>query len=49
MTEIKERVRKNKTWLITALLATYLWGLAAHGYAFFDNHLTHDSLREFHS
>ena len=45
----KLRLEKNKTRLITALVCTYLWGLAAHGYAFFDNRLSHDSLLEFHA
>lgn len=45
----KQRLERNKAWLITALAATFLWGLAAHGYAFFDNNVSHDSLREFHA
>ena len=47
--EWKQRLEENKTQLITALAATYAIGLAAHGYAFFDNNLSHDSLREFHA
>ena len=45
----KQRLERNKAWLITALMAVFLWGLAAHGYAFFDNNVSHDSLREFHA
>ena len=45
----KDRLKEDQLWLIMALAATYLWGLAAHGYAFFDNNLSHDSLREFHA
>lgn len=47
--EWNQRLERNKTWLITALAATFFIGLAAHGYAFFDNNLSHDSLREFHA
>ena len=47
--EWKQRLERNKTCLVTALAATFLIGLAAHGYAFFDNNLSHDSLREFHA
>lgn len=39
---------RNKKWLYFALIATFIWGLAAHGYAFFDNNVSHDSLNEFH-
>lgn len=45
----KQRLERSKAWLITALAATFLWGLPAHGYAFFDNNVSHDSLREFHA
>ncbi len=47
--EWKQRLERNQTQLITALIATFLFGLAAHGYAFFDNNISHDSLREFHA
>ena len=47
--EWKQRLERNRVWLITALISTFLWGLAAHGYAFFDNNVSHDSLREFHA
>lgn len=45
----KQRVERSKACLVTALIAAFLWGLAAHGYAFFDNNVSHDSLREFHA
>lgn len=45
----KQKLERNKAWLTTALAATFFWGLAAHGYAFFDNNVSHDSLREFHA
>ena len=47
--ELRQRLERNKTRLLTALAATFIWGLAAHGYAFFDNNISHDSLREFHA
>ncbi|MDO5544623.1 MAG: glucosyltransferase domain-containing protein [Eubacteriales bacterium] len=47
--EWKQRLEGKKPQLITALAATFLIGLAAHGYAFFDNNVSHDSLREFHA
>ena len=40
---------KNKKPLIFALVCTFLWGMAAHGYCFLDNNVSHDSLREFHA
>lgn len=44
---LKEKFEKNKFWLIFSLASTYLWGLAAHAYCFFDNNISHDSLAEF--
>ena len=40
---------RNKKMLVFALACTFLWGLAAHGYCFLDNNVSHDSLREFHA
>lgn len=40
---------RNKKWLYFSLVATFIWGLAAHGYCFFDNSVSHDSLNEFHA
>lgn len=47
MLYLKEKFEKNKFWLIFSLASTYLWGLAAHAYCFFDNNISHDSLAEF--
>lgn len=49
MNSIAERLSQNKGKLIISLAATYIWGLLAHGYAFSNINLSHDSLREFHS
>lgn len=48
MVFLKEKFEKNKYWLLYSLAVTYLWGLAAHAYCFFDNSVSHDSLKEFH-
>lgn len=34
--------------LLTSLIATYIWGLAAHGYALLNLTISHDSLMEFY-
>ena len=49
MNLIKEGLKKHQKQLYLSLAATFIWGLFAHGYAFANNHVTHDSLREFHS
>lgn len=49
MKDVLQSLERSKKWLLTALAATFAWGMAAHGYAFFDNNVSHDSLREFHS
>lgn len=43
LTDIYER---NKKWLYFVLAATFLWGMLAMGYCFFDNNFSHDSLFE---
>ena len=48
MVFLKEKFEKNKYWLLYSLAVTYLWGLAAHAYCFFDNSVSHNSLKEFH-
>ena len=48
MDAIKAAVERNKHQLYLSLVATFVWGLFAHGYAFCNSNLTHDSLREFH-
>lgn len=35
--------------LYVSLLATFVWGMAGHGYMFTNNSISHDSLREFHA
>ena len=49
MNLIKEGLEKHKRQLYLSLAATFIWGLFAHGFAFSNNYVTHDSLREFHS
>ena len=49
MHAITEGFERNKKQLSLSLAATFIWGLFAHGYAFGNNLVTHDSLREFHS
>ena len=46
---LKENLKKNKFWLLYSLAVTYLWGLVANAYCFFDNSVSHDSLLEFNS
>lgn len=52
MEQYIERVKgyfaRHRYWLLFSLGATYLWGLLAHGYCFFDNSVSHDSLGEYH-
>lgn len=40
---------KNDKRLPFSLASAFGWGMAAHGYMFLDNSLSHDSLREFHA
>lgn len=47
MTLVTQLYERNKKWLFFSILAVFIWGMAAHGYAFFDNNLFHDSLNEF--
>lgn len=44
-----QAIVRHKKWIYFTLLAVFAWGMAAHGYAFFDNSISHDSLREFHA
>ena len=41
------RLDREKNRLTTIFLATFLWGLAAHGYALLNFTISHDSLNEF--
>lgn len=45
---LQDWYEKNKKMLLVALACTFLWGMLAHGYCFFDNSFSHDSLSEFH-
>lgn len=51
MDRIKNRVKKyfadNQLDMKWCFLFTYLWGIAAHGYIFLNNSISHDSLDEF--
>lgn len=49
MNTITESLAQHRKQLSLSLAATFLWGLFAHGFAFSNNNVTHDSLREFHS
>ncbi len=49
MNRLSECFARNKKDLYFALIATFLWGILAHGYCFFDNSVSHDSLNEFHA
>lgn len=49
MNGLLEDFRKHKKYLRLSLAATYGIGMAAHGYMFLDNSISHDSLREFHA
>ena len=41
------RLDREKNRFTTIFLATFLWGLAAHGYALLNFTISHDSLNEF--
>lgn len=47
MTLLQKEIKQNKQWLIYALVATFIWGMAAHGYMFMQSNFSHDSLAEF--
>lgn len=40
-------LEQNRKQLCFALIAVFIWGLAAHGYGFLNNSFSHDSLTEF--
>lgn len=48
MNQLRERFENQKKWLYFSLAATFIWGLVAHAYCFFDNSFSHDSLNELH-
>lgn len=47
--KVLDKWNNNKVLIETVLLATLFWGMATHGYMFFNNSFTHDSLAEFNS
>lgn len=49
MNAMIQKIKPDKPALYASLGATYLWGLLAHAYCFFDNNISHDSLNEFHA
>ena len=48
MEGLRKKFGQNKIWLFYAMLATFIWGLAAHMYGFMGNSFSHDSLKELH-
>lgn len=48
MNILAQAYERNKSRLNFSLLATFLWGLAAHGYRYLNSDFTHDSLKELH-
>lgn len=38
--------KNNKNLILSSLAFTFIWGLVAHAYMFFNNNLSHDSLAE---
>lgn len=49
MNKIRQCYDRNRDTLRLALLATFLWGILAHAYCFFDNNFSHDSLGEMYT
>ena len=45
---ISDWADKNRKELVFCLIVTFIWGLVAHGYMFFNNFPSHDSLNEFY-
>ncbi len=39
-------IKKEKKYIITIFIITFIWGIVTHGFMFFNNYLTHDSLFE---
>jgi hypothetical protein len=46
MREIINYIKKNKKYIITIFAITFIWGIVAYGYMFFNNNFTHDSFME---
>lgn len=49
MNRIAQFYEKSKKEMGFCLAAVFGWGMAAHGYMFLDNSVSHDSLNEFHA
>lgn len=48
MDALIQQRKQGRQQLQFSLVSVFGWGMAAHGYMFLDNSLSHDSLREFH-
>lgn len=49
MEKLEQAYERNRKMLLFAIFAAFIWGMTAHGYAFFDNSVSHDSMQEFHA
>ena len=49
MDRLLQDLKNNKNMLYLSLASAFGWGMAAHGYMFTNNSVSHDSLREFHA
>ena len=49
MNTLLQDLKDHKNTLFLSLASVFGWGMAAHGYMFTDNSVSHDSLREFHA
>lgn len=47
MNRLTDAFHRNRQQLYFALIATFIWGLLAHGYGFMQSSFSHDSLVEF--
>lgn len=46
---LTDKFEKHKKQLYFVLAVTFIWGMLAHAYCFFNNCVSHDSLNEFHA
>ncbi len=49
MERLRQTYERNREILIFSLIATFLWGMLAHGYGFMHSSFSHDSLNEFNA
>lgn len=47
--DIMDKLRRNRNLILFCLIATFVWGMVAHGYIFFHSSFSHDSLNEFNA